>query len=213
MQLIAMLTMLIDHIGVVFFPEDSSWRIIGRLAFPLYAYLLVQGYHRTRNIKKYMVRLSLLAIIAQLPFSLLFSTWELNAIVTLWVGLLTIYALDVAPRRVEWKFAIVAGAVFVSLLIPFDYGIYGLLLILIYRYAPQKLWLVWHLALNIIIGLLLFGWVIQQFSIFSTILLVYMPLVVNQLEKSSVPRWLWRSFYPAHLAVLWVLQQVMLHLL
>lgn len=47
MYWLAMLTMLIDHVGLVFFPTDPAWRIAGRLAFPIYAYALYMGYTRT----------------------------------------------------------------------------------------------------------------------------------------------------------------------
>lgn len=68
MQWIAMITMLIDHIGAVFFPHVVELRIIGRIAFPIYAFAVFIGYKHTRNVQKYIWRLFWIAVISQVPF-------------------------------------------------------------------------------------------------------------------------------------------------
>jgi len=57
LKLLACITMLIDHIGAIFFPDIMFIRIIGRVAFPIYAFLITEGYSRTKNLKRYMSRL------------------------------------------------------------------------------------------------------------------------------------------------------------
>ena len=205
-QLIAMLTMLIDHIGATFFPQDSYFRVIGRIAFPLYAYLLVAGYKRTRSISRYTARLAVLACISQIPFSLLLHTFGLNAVATLLVALLTIRVLDHFRTDQFIQLIVACTAIFLIELVSFDYGMYGLLLVLIYRYArtAHMLWL--HIALNIVVGLLINGWYVQLFSFIATMLIVYFPMLLKQIEKISIPRWLWLSFYPAHMLVLFAIQ-------
>ncbi len=94
MQIIAMITMLIDHIGVVFFNDDSALRIIGRIAFPIYAFALVMGYYHTSNIRNYLIRLALLAAISQLPFQLALEADGINVIAALFVSLLVLLAID-----------------------------------------------------------------------------------------------------------------------
>lgn len=142
MQLIAMLTMLIDHIGAVYYPYDLNWRLIGRIAFPIYAYAIVAGYGRTRSVNRYMWRLLLIAAAAQLPYSATFGVWEVNAVGTLLVSLAVLALLDRFDKR-------------------------GYRLVL--AYWPQA----WAAA-----------------------------------ERMRSPAWLWRSFYPAHLAALALLQLV-----
>ncbi|MEF2247022.1 MULTISPECIES: TraX family protein [unclassified Paenibacillus] len=205
-QFIAMLTMLIDHIGAAFFPEDSYFRVVGRIAFPLYAYLLVLGYGRTRNITRYTARLAVLALISQIPFSLLFHTYHLNAVATLLAALFTIRIIDHFRSALFIQMFVVCIAIFFMEFIAFDYGMYGLLLVLIYRYArpAHMLWL--HIALNIIIGLFINGWFVQVYSFLATVLIVYFPLLLKQIDKIRIPRWLWLSFYPAHMLVLFAVQ-------
>src|SRR5690606_27382742 len=70
LKMIALTTMIIDHTGIVFFPDDMHLRIIGRIAFILYAFMLAEGAHYTRNIDKYIIRLFIWAIISEIPFDL-----------------------------------------------------------------------------------------------------------------------------------------------
>lgn len=205
MQLLAMLTMLIDHIGIVWFPGETVWRMIGRIAFPLYAFALAIGYQRTRSVPRYMARLAVIAALSQLPYQLAFHKFELNVVGTLLVGLFTLAALDrLKGRRLLQGCAIAAAAALLELL-PFSYGAYALALVLIYRYARASRMTPLHLAVNIAAvfynGI---GWYLQLFSLFATLLLVYAPQLLRGLDRIAVPRFVWRSFYPLHLALIGV---------
>lgn len=200
-QILAMTTMLIDHMGIVFFPEDPFLRIIGRLAFPIYAYAIVQGYVHTRNLNNYIIRLAVIGLLSQLPFMLALGSLSVNVIGTFIVCLLVLISLDRFRRF--WSVPITVGAMILLEVFPFDYGSYGLFLVLIYRYmGEQKLW--GHLALNMIFWLR--GWTIQLFSIFATLIFTYWPRVPQLLDRLRAPKWFWRSFYPAHLTALFLLK-------
>ncbi|CDN42454.1 Uncharacterized protein BN871_BG_00540 [Paenibacillus sp. P22] len=229
MQLLAIFSMLIDHIGIIFFPDSTAWRIVGRIAFPIYAYGIAVGCLMTRSRKRYIGRLALLAAIAQVPYMLAFGTNHYNVIFTLLAAALVIFALDGllewsarpdshsdAERSGSSKGRRIAGGTAAALLVaaacilmqelPFDYNAYGLLLILIFRYAGRKRMVMLHLLLNAaIIAAYGSSWALQLFSIAPTLLLAYGEDLRNGLDKLKVPRWLWRSFYPAHLAALAVL--------
>ncbi len=69
LKLIAILTMLIDHVGATFFPNIITFRIIGRIAFPIFAYQLTLGYKYTSNLKSYFKRIFIFACISYLPYA------------------------------------------------------------------------------------------------------------------------------------------------
>lgn len=203
MQWIAMLTMLIDHLGVVFFPDQIWLRIIGRIAFPLYAYLIVIGYQRTRNYRNYLIRLGLLAIISQPVYQWAFDTTQLNVIVTLFVGLLLLKLLDITQNNKPLQLAIAAAVIMLSLFVSLDYGAYGIALMLIFRYVKKEQLLLYHALLEL---LFLLVWGIQFFSLIVTYFISFQSNSLAKVERLQVPRWLWRSFYPLHLLILALLQ-------
>lgn len=200
MQLIAMITMLIDHIGLLFFPGEVLWRIIGRIAFPIYAYALVQGHVHTSDYRKYAIRLLLIAALSQIPYQLAFDTNGLNVVATLFVSSLVLRMLDSAKPG-PLSAVIIAGVCVIMEVLPFDYGAYGLLLVLIFKYAGQGKAVAMHLLLNLVY-LFAYGWIIQLASILPTVVIAYGPGLWRKLEAWRLPRWVWRAFYPAHLAVL-----------
>ena len=99
LRLLALLCMMIDHAGLALFPSTGLFRCIGRLALPLYCFLLVQGYIHTRDIRAYARRLLLLAILSEIPFDLLIfgtiaSGAEQNILFSLLLSLLALVIAD-----------------------------------------------------------------------------------------------------------------------
>ncbi|MGW8441233.1 TraX family protein [Paenibacillus sp. S33] len=199
MYWLAMLTMLIDHVGLVFFPTDPAWRIAGRLAFPIYAYALYLGYTHTRDIRSYMLRLLGLALISQVPYMLAFDVLRPNVI---WTLLASLLALAAESRLKHWTAVTVLYVLsaLVMELSQMDYGAYGLLLVLIYRYTRSYMMIVAHFILNVVYDMVHHA-NLQHFSLLSSILIVCFATGENGFYN-RVPRWLWRSFYPVHLAVI-----------
>lgn len=70
LKVLAMITMVIDHTGAVLFPDQLYLRLIGRIAFPIYMWLLVMGFYYTSSRKKYMLRMAVLAVLSEAPFDL-----------------------------------------------------------------------------------------------------------------------------------------------
>ncbi|MCP3794425.1 MULTISPECIES: TraX family protein [Paenibacillus] len=199
MYWLAMLTMLIDHVGLVFFPTDPAWRIAGRLAFPIYAYALYLGYTHTRDIRSYMLRLLGLAMISQVPYMLAFDVLRPNVI---WTLLASLLALAAASRLKHWTAVTVLYVLsaLVMELSQMDYGAYGLLLVLIYRYTRSYMMIAAHFILNVVYDMVHHA-NLQHFSLLSSILIACFATGESGFY-SRVPRWLWRSFYPVHLAVI-----------
>nr|WP_280521429.1 TraX family protein [Paenibacillus mangrovi] len=204
--MIAMLTMLLDHLGMVCFENQLWLRIIGRIAFPIYAYALAKGYLYTRSKTKYLARLLVLAILSQIPYQLALNPDGLNVIFTLFMAASVMQIMDLTSSL--WaKGGIVIAAGTVMQIFPFDYGAYGLLLVLMFRFAVNEELIFIHLLLNLLY-LLVYGpgGIVQMLSIVPTLMIVYGPAVWKRLEDVRVRRWLWRSFYPLHLAALAVLK-------
>jgi len=207
-QFLAMLTMLIDHIGLVWFPEHIVWRIIGRLALPFYAYAIVLGYFRTSDIHQYLKRVAWIALLSQLPYQFAFHRLEVNTVGSLFVCLLLLRLLDKWNGKPFLQYLLAASFAGLLEVIPFSYGAYVVLLVLIYRYAEAQWFTLFHFSLNVV-SIFVKGWLIQAFSLMATVLIVYMPDFMRSADKIKVPRIVWRSFYPLHLTIIAVVYYVM----
>ena len=136
-KVLAIACMVVDHVGAVFFPGVWEWRVIGRIAFPLFAWCLCVGAEYTRNIWIYALRLFLVGLISQPCFNLALNhTWQdLNIYATLLTGLLGIAAI----RTNRFGSAVWGpiAALGVSCLVRMDYGWQGVAFILL-LYASRK---------------------------------------------------------------------------
>lgn len=100
LKIIAIISMFCDHLGYALFGHFSILNLIGRIAFPIFAFQISEGYIHTKSVVKYLVRLGIFAIISQIPFSLFIHKFtnsnplSLNVFFTLFLGLLSIYIYD-----------------------------------------------------------------------------------------------------------------------
>lgn len=200
LKLIAMITMLIDHIGYVFFPEKIGFRIIGRLSFPLYAYFLVEGYKYTSNVNNYLKRLFILAIVSQTPYMLMTNTIGLNIIFNLLLGLYLMLKLD--ENRYYWLLIIPI----LSECLNVGYGIYGIGLILILRYIGNSNYTLFiTMILNVLSLVFLRDSIYQIYSVFGVLIIVY---IKDYMPKINMNRNFYYLFYPLHMLILWVISVV-----
>lgn len=147
LKIIALICMLIDHIGAFLLPEcNTLFRIIGRIAFPIFCFSLAQGFLKTSNFKKYALRLAFWALIAQIPYSLLLGKRG-SVILTLLIGLLCLKLYDYStssnpdlnPKLKSYSGLIVVGLIILSDLLRCDYGSYGIVTIFIfYKYLKPN---------------------------------------------------------------------------
>ena len=116
LKLLAMVTMTLDHIGVHLFPQCLFLRIIGRLAMPIYAYMIAEGCAHTRNRKQYLLQLAGMAFVCQLVYFIAMGSLFQCILVTFSLSILLIYAIE-SPTR--WHApAAFCGVVFFTLLLP-----------------------------------------------------------------------------------------------
>lgn len=107
LKIIAMISMFCDHVSYAIFGHFSILNLIGRIAFPIFAFQISEGFTHTRNIKKYLARLGVFALISQVPFSLFLhkfansNSLSLNVFFTLFLGLLSICLFDYMIKLFE----------------------------------------------------------------------------------------------------------------
>ncbi len=98
LKIIAAISMLLDHIGYLFFPSIRIFRILGRLAFPIFAFLIAEGCRHTRNRLRYLLTMAGFAAALQLFYYFYSGSTSMTVIVTFTVSIVLIYALDAVKR-------------------------------------------------------------------------------------------------------------------
>lgn len=135
-KLLACFFMLIDHLGVILFPDQLFWRVIGRLSFPLFAWSIANGFFYTHDLRRYLQRLFFFGLLIQLPYSLYFHSWELNIFFTLSLGLAAIWLFDRTANK-GFGFLLVFLIAGLGDAVQADYGSYGVLTIFIFYYCRE----------------------------------------------------------------------------
>ncbi len=220
LKLMAILFMTIDHVAVVIGTRPDSghlyysnllsphtyeiMRHFGRLAFPIYCYLIVEGFFFTRNVKKYVLRLTIFAFISQIPFSLAvmkdpFYMGDLNTLFTLAIGLTCVAFMDAATTKrtipYQLSFIIIIALSALSGLLKTDYSIYGILLIFIFyifRGQPVKIFAA------MILDCILLQPATQLYSLFALI-----PIFLYNGKKGPSIKYVFYIYYPLHLTLLY----------
>ena len=209
LKLIACVTMLIDHIGAVLVPY-TELRIIGRLAFPIYCFLLAEGIAHTRNPKKYALRLGIGALLAEVPFDLLFFGELTFAHQSVMITLLLGFLMAMWARKTGNILLPFAVCFFGAELLGTDYGGYGVALIALFLVSADKPHKQLIQTLGMAVLMLLMGSMpvavigirvpIQLFAV-----LAMVPICYYSGKKATSSVWVQRVFYlfyPVHLAVL-----------
>ena len=210
----ALASMLIDHIGAVFFGDftvrafGADWeilRMVGRLAFPILAFQIAQGAAHTSNWKKYALRLLAFGLVSELPYDLALHggvDWtNQNVYFTLLLGLLAIEA-DMKWAARDWKAGRFKGMIFAALLmllgfiIGSDYGGFGVLMIYWFYLAGSD-------SLMTAGGIAAINFVLGRIQAFGVLALI--PISLYNRKLGYHRPWLQYTcylFYPVHLAVL-----------
>lgn len=215
---IAAALMLTDHVGAILLPEVLALRCVGRLAFPIFAFFIAEGYAHTRDFGRYFRRLAILAVVSEIPFNLengaVFDLTRQNVLWTFCLALLTLRGLEALGRERSFgRWAgcglVLAAGFAAGELLRTDYGGWGVVTVaLLYlcrdgRYA--KLWLL--LAMAAVNGLGMGSLTMPVFGgempiqIFAVAALPVIWLYNGQAGPKGLRRAFY-VFYPAHLLVL-----------
>ncbi|MDD7388793.1 MAG: TraX family protein, partial [Lachnospiraceae bacterium] len=208
LKLLALVLMIIDHCGLVLFAGTSLYlpcRILGRIAFPIYAFLITEGYIHTRNVKKYAGRLLAFALLSEIPFDYAFFRTPLymgyqNVFFTLVLGLGALVCMDGILGRSNISKILLAALVVIAELAHVDYGAFGVLVIvLFYLFRDQKVKCMASVAAALILHGFLGGFYIEGFG---AIALIFILLYNGKKGQYPFPSLLFYAAYPLHLLIL-----------
>ncbi|TVX94063.1 TraX family protein [Paenibacillus agilis] len=199
-QLIAYCSMMIDHLGIVLFPSNSLFRIIGRLALPLFAYGIAVGFSRTSNVTKYGVRLLIVGIISQVPYTLLFGSKEFNVCFTLLFGLIIIKIIK-SKVILFLKIIYTLGLCIICEALAFEYGLYGIALTVFFSVFKQ--WTTLLIANSILVFIYLYFYESTAVQYYS--LLAIPCIMVFEKKSFHLPKIIRYAFYPSHILVLLII--------
>ena len=219
LKIIAMVSMVFDHVGDMFFPEMTWMRMVGRLAMPIFAFCITEGYIHTRDKKKYLLRMGIFALISEVPFDLAFDgkigLSHQNIMLSFFISIVALMLFDlIRGAKIETKgrysvwrtllgaLAVIAMAV-VAFLVKADYTFFAVAAVfLFYAFKDTNPFVrpvpgVAFLALTRTMGYYL------------TTGLSIIPLLLYNGKKGKGLKWLFYVFYPGHLLLLYVLKLVL----
>ena len=228
LKIIAMILMLLDHLWGTIIPGNQWMTLIGRMAFPIFAFLIVEGFFHTSDIKKYMKRLFIFGLISEIPFNLIYTgsiifPFHQNVMFTLLLGLLIINEIDKLKNTKEIKKKIIPILkIFLFLLISIigfvDYGVTGVLTIVVfYLFRGFKLAWIGQLISLILLYIVFFEGQSVILNIFNyeyflplqsigILSLIFIWLYNGEKGKNNkLIKYLFYSFYPVHMLVIYLI--------
>ncbi|MBR0443526.1 MAG: conjugal transfer protein TraX [Clostridia bacterium] len=234
LHIMAMLFMLCDHLWGTVIPGNDWLTVIGRLTFPIYAFMIVEGYFHTKNLKKYVLRLLIFALFSEIPFNLVmgsrvFYPIHQNVLFTFLIAIALVHWNEKVKERKLWLRLLVAMA---SILLGYLGGIVtfvdfyhaGVLTVLVFYFFRQRKW--WSYAAQLVLLAYInlemiggFGYNVELFgqSLFivrqAFALLALIPIWLYRGRQGYHSKWLqytYYAFYPAHLLALYLIKVVFL---
>jgi hypothetical protein len=228
LKIIALVTMLIDHAGAVFpevfgFPPAGAniFRVIGRVSFPIFVYLLAEGFRHTKNRQKFLVRLGLFALISEVPYDLAFGN-DLNFIArtnifyTLFLGGATITAHEYLRENKSFIASVVAlfPFMFLAEALTVDYGAVGVVFIFaVYAAKSPRIRLATMAGFCVLLHFAMLRHFLQGYSV-PTMHLAMIPATLFAVlicafyngKRGAKLKWIFYALYPTHLLLFAILQ-------
>lgn len=207
LKILAAIFMTLDHMGLMLFPRQILFRILGRLAMPIFAFMIAEGCKYTRNKKKYFGMVFGLGLICQIVYTIANGDWYLSILITFSLSILVIYALQHYKQyRNLTAGLLLAGSIaavwMLNQVFEIDYGFWGCMLP-VFASLPQVTSRDNHptCMATLGIGLVFLSMALGDIQIFS---LLALPLLFCYSGKRGKLRmkYFFYIFYPAHLVIL-----------
>ena len=230
LHIMAMAFMLCDHLWGTIIQGNDWLTCIGRLTFPIYAFMIVEGYFHTKNLKKYVGRLLIFAILSEIPFNLamgsgLFYPIHQNVLWSFLISIGLIHWNEKVKEKQVWKrilveIASVCIGYVVGLITFVDYYHAGILMVLVFYFFRHKKWwcylgqfiCMWYINCDMLGGLQYEMNVLGQTYFISRqgfALLALIPIWFykgKQGYHSKTLQFIYYAFYPVHLLILGILK-------
>ena len=215
-KLLALITMLLDHIGIIFFPNVRWIRYVGRLAMPLFGYCVARGFYYSKEhgtLKKYVQNLIILTIVSEVPYALMEQRKSIDIGLTWLISVSLLYVLESSLGKIKKYLAaglILLFAAGLYMFISFDFGIYGSLTAVCMYYLMIKKDEPYSMFLALVILWAFYVLVMRQsfeqfFAVFAIIFIALLKPIDNKLK---LPKKLYYWFYPVHITLLLILERI-----
>lgn len=230
LHIMAMIFMLCDHLWGTIIQGNDWLTCIGRLTFPIYAFMIVEGYFHTKNLKKYVGRLLIFAILSEIPFNLamgsrFFYPIHQNVLWTFLISIGLIHWNEKTKEKKLWKrilvgFASILIGSIVGIITFVDYYHAGILMVLVFYFFRHKKWwcylgqfiCMWYINCDMLGGLQYEMNILGQTYFISRqgfALLALIPIWLyngKQGYHSKTLQFIYYAFYPVHLLILGILK-------
>lgn len=214
LKIIACISMLIDHLGVAIFPGIPLLRIIGRIAFPIFAYMIAEGCRYTKNRAKYLGTMAAMALVFQIVYFVFMNDLYQGILVTFSLSIAIIFSLEAIAKSTHPNHKILGGlglaaALFIGMICPIifkkegfaiDYSEWGIFLPVMIYFAPNK----WTRLGVSAIMLALMSTYSDPLQWWSLIAVVLLALYNGERGKTKM-KYFFYIFYPAHLVAIYII--------
>lgn len=210
LKILAVIFMTADHVGIVLFPQHIIFRQIGRLAFPIFAYMIGEGCQHTRSMPRYWGLVTVVAAICQVAYYFAMQSLYQCVLVTfsLSIGMIALLQFAEHGRRWRWSLPVLglAAVLFITELLPsvlsgtdygVDYGFWGVLLP-VAVYMGKTKWEKLLLATIVLLLLALATGPIQYYALISVVLLAF----YNGRRGKGLGKYFFYIYYPLHLVAI-----------
>lgn len=220
LKIIAIVSMLFDHVGDMFFPEVMWPRMIGRLAMPLFSFCIAEGYIYTRDRKRYILRLGIFALISEIPFDLAFegriNITHQNIMLTFFLAVFTLKIFDLVRGEKKGdkgkysKVRTLLGLLWVfvmaliALLLSADYTVFAVIAVFLFYVFKDSKQLIRTGAGVAFLALT------RTMGYYCTTGLSIVPLLLYNGKKGKGLKWFFYAFYPGHLIVLYLVKLILI---
>ena len=208
LKLIAMISMVFDHVGDMFFPGALWMRMIGRLAMPLFSFCIAEGYAHTKNKQRYLLRMGVFALVSEIPFDLAFESrvglGHQNIMLSFFLAILALMLFDrirgegkehAAGKTLLGILCVCAVAV-LALVLRADYTLFAVLAVFLFYVLRNR-----HPLLRCGVGVGFLA-LTRTVGYYRATGLSLIPLLLYNGKRGRGLKWLFYAFYPGHLLLL-----------